>query len=124
VPILKTKLLAALALTLTTAIAVPASAHEDPSSYPMPAATFEKHIDARLARAHSRMEQEILAQHLTDAQANEVRARFDAVASEVSAEVQKAVADGTVTLQEAEAVRAVARQLHRHHRRHHQGDDA
>lgn len=118
-------MLVALALTLTTAIAVPAFARDDAGSYPMPAATFQQHVDARLARAHARMEQHIAERGLSDAQAKEVRDRFDAVAAEVQAEVSKATADGTVTVDEAEAVRAVARKLHhRHHRHGGTGDEA
>jgi len=121
---LKTPLIAALAVALTTAIAVPAFAHENPQDFPMPAATFQRHVDRRLARARARMEDRIVEHKLTDAQASEVRARFDAVAAQVGVEVQKAVADGTVTLDEARAVRAVARELrgHRGHPHAPQGD--
>ena len=80
----------------------------------MPAATFQKDVERRLERARSHMEERIVEHNMTDAQAKEVRARFDTVAASVEVEVQKAVADGTVTLDEARAVRAVARQLHGH----------
>jgi hypothetical protein len=119
---LKTKILAVLALTLTTAIALPAMARENPRDFPMPAATFEQHVEARLQRARMRMESDIAARNLTDVQANEVRAHFNAVVANVEGEVQKAVADGTVTLEEATAVRAVARQLHMHRGRRPQVD--
>ena len=121
VPILKTSLIAALALAMTTAIAVPALAHENPQDFPMPAATFQKHVERRLDHARVRMEERIVEHGLTDAQAKDVRAHFDAVAASVGVEVQKAVADGTVTLDEAQAVRAVARQLHAHRGNHPQG---
>ena len=111
---MKTTLIAALALAVTTAIAVPAIAHEKPQDFPMPAATFQKHVERRLERARARMEERIVEHNLTDAQAKEMRARFDTVAASVGVEVQKAVADGTVTLDEARAVRAVARQLRAH----------
>jgi hypothetical protein len=121
---LKTTLIAALALAVTTAIAVPALAHENPQDFPMPAATFQKHVERRLERARARMEERIAEHNLTDAQAKEVRARFDTVAASVGVEVQKAVADGTVTLDEARAVRAVARQLRGHRGNHAQGESS
>ena len=108
---MKTTTIAALVLAATTAIAVPALAHENPSDFPMPAATFQKHVDRRLAHARARMEEAIVQRGLSDAQAKEMRARFDAVAASVEAEVQTASADGTVTLDEARAVRTIARQL-------------
>ncbi len=112
----------AIALALTTAFAAPALAHdhEYEKRFPMPAATFQEHVDARVGRARSRMEDEITARQLTDEEANAVRAHFDSVIAAVEVEVQKAVADGTVTLEEARAVRAVARELGpRHAHRHH-----
>jgi hypothetical protein len=121
---LKTTLIAALAIAVTTAIAVPAIAHENPQDFPVPAATFQRHVEHRIARARARMEEKIAQRNLPDAQAQEVRAHFDSVAASVQAEMQKAVADGTVTLDEARAVRAVARQLRSRHGHHQQGDDA
>jgi hypothetical protein len=115
---LKNMAFAVLALALGTTISAPALAHENPQNFPMPAAEFQEHVQARLERARSRMESAITAQNMTEAQAKEVRARFDAIASNVGVEVQKAVADGTVTLEEAKAVRAVARQLRPHHAHH------
>jgi hypothetical protein len=104
----------ALALALSSA-AAPALAHEHQKHFPMPAAVFQEHVDARIARAKSRMEANIAEYKLTDEQATEARAHFDAVVAAVQVEVQKAVADGTVTLEEAEAVRAVARELRPHY---------
>jgi hypothetical protein len=106
-------MLAAVALALTTAISVPVMAHENPQDFPMPAAVFQKHVEARLEHAKARMESRIV--DLPEAQAQAVREHFATVAASVEAEVHKAVADGTVTLDEARAVRAVARQLHGHH---------
>jgi hypothetical protein len=119
---LKTSLLVVLAVALTAASAAPAMAHENPENFPMPAATFEQRVDARLERAKARMESHIAENGVPDAKAQQIRARFDSVVQEVRAEVAKAVADGTVTLEEAKAVRAVARQLHAH--RHPRQPDA
>ena len=87
----------------------------------MPAATFQRHVEARLQRANARMENEIRQNNLPDAQAKELRAHFNTVAAQVEAVVQKVSADGTVTFDEAREVRAVARQLWGH-RRHHQAE--
>ncbi len=50
-------------------------------------------------------------------EAKELRAKFDATAQNINAEVAKAVADGTVTADEAKAVRA-ASPHHGKHARH------
>jgi len=108
----------AIALALTTAFAAPAMAHDFEKHFPMPAAEFEQRVDARVARARSRMEETIAEYNLTDEQAKAVRAHFDAVVAAVEVEVKKVVEDGTVTWEEAKAVRAVARELgprHPHH---------
>jgi hypothetical protein len=101
----------AFAVALTTAVAVPASAHDHEKRFPMPAAVFQEHVDGRVARARARMEAAIVEFKLTDEQAKAARAHFDAVIAAVQVEVEKAVADGTVTFEEAKAVRAVAREL-------------
>jgi hypothetical protein len=109
---LKASFLTALALALTTSVvAVPALARENPADYPMPAAAFQRRVDSRLQRAKTRLEALIAEQRLDEAQANELRSRFDAAAEEVEAEAQRACADGTVTLDEARAVRRMARRL-------------
>jgi hypothetical protein len=120
---LKTMLLAALALAVATATTVPAAARENPQDFPMPAATFQRHVEKRLQRAKARLENDIREGNLTGAQAKEVRARFDTVAADVELEAQKVSAGGTVTLEGAREVRAVARQLRRHHGHHPQGED-
>ena len=96
-----------IALALGTLVAVPAFA--DPGkgehmSFPVPAATFKQHVDARLTKARAHMEER--ASKLDANQAKELRAKFDAGVSAMNAEVAKAVADGTVTKDEAKAVRA------------------
>jgi hypothetical protein len=114
---MRKSVLAGLALVFATAVAVPALAHGNAKNFPMPAAEFQQHVDARIQRARAHMEKDIVDRKLSDAQAKELRAHFDTVVANVGAEVQKAVADGTVTLDEAKTVRAVARDL-RPHRDH------
>lgn len=119
---MNTSLLVAFAVALTAASAAPAMAGENPGNFPMPAATFEQHVDARLERAKARMESHIAENNVPEAKAQQIRARFDSIVQEVRAEVAKAVADGTVTLDEAKAIRAVAQKLHAH--RHPRQPDA
>lgn len=119
---MKTIAVAVLAAALSATVASPVFAHENPQDFPMPAATFERHVEGRLRRAKARMEEDIAARGLAPADAQALRQRFDSVAAAVEAETRKATADGTVTLDEARAVRAVARQLHAHRGHRHDGD--
>ena len=116
--------LSAAAVVLATLVAVPAMAGDkhDAGNFPMPAATFKQKVDARQAKAREHMEKR--AAKLNAEQAKELRAKFDARAAKINAEVGKATADGTVTKEEADAVRKVAREgrgAHGHgkHARHH-----
>ena len=83
--------------------------------FPMPAAEFQAKVNARQTKARAHMEEK--ASQLPADQAKELRARFDANIAKVNAEVAKAVADGTVTKEEAQAVRA-ASPHHGKHARH------
>ena len=83
--------------------------------FPMPAAEFQAKVNARQAKGRARMEEK--AAQLAADQAKELRAKFDATIAKVNAEVAKAVADGTVTKDEAQAVRA-ASPHHGKHARH------
>lgn len=121
----------AIGLMLGTLIAVPAFV--DPAqggasrgdraekgehiAFPIPAATFKQHVDERMAKARAHMEER--ASKLPADQAKELRARFEAGAAAMNAEVAKAVADGTVTKEEAQAVRAAG--PHRGHGGHCEG---
>ena len=122
-------------LALATLIAVPAFAAPDGSPrsqanvpgktqrgeqgegkkhFPMPAAEFKAKVDARQAKARQHMEER--ASKLPANEAKELRAQFEATVQKVNAEVAKAVADGTVTKEEAKAVRAA--NPHAHHGKH------
>lgn len=117
---MKRSLFAVLALVAVTATALPAMADGHKPNFPMPAAAFQQHVDAKVARAREHMEKRIVEHKMTPEQATAARTRFGEVVTRVSAEVQKAVADGTVTADEAKAVREVARGLG-HGERHHAG---
>ncbi|MDB5215922.1 MAG: hypothetical protein JWO86_3849 [Myxococcaceae bacterium] len=90
--------------------------------FPMPAAEFQAKVNARQTKARARMEEK--AAQLPADQAKELRARFDANIAKVNAEVAKAVADGTVTKEEAQAVRAASPHHGKHARHGKKGDGA
>lgn len=124
-------------LALATLVAVPAFAAPGASGnvpgktqraegekggkhFPMPAAEFKAKVDARQAKHRAHMEAE--AAKLPADQAKELRAKFDATVQKVNAEVAKAIADGTVTKDEAKAVRAANPNAHHgKHARHGKG---
>ena len=89
--------------------------------FPMPAAEFQAKVNARQTKARARMEEK--AAQLPADQAKELRAKFDANIAKVNAEVAKAVADGTVTKEEAQAVRAVSPHHGKHARNGKKGTD-
>lgn len=106
---MRSKMMAAVVVALSCLVAVPAFADGNGGgkpSFPMPAATFQQHVQARQAKAREHMERR--AATLSADQAKELRAKFDANQAKVNAEVAKAVADGTVTKEEAQAVRAAS----------------
>lgn len=78
-------------------------AHANGAQYPVAAATFQQKIQTREAKAREHMEKRVATMNAE--QAAQVRAKFDAKMAKVDAEVAKAVADGTVTKQEAKEVR-------------------
>lgn len=105
----------------TVFAAAPAMAGEhDKASFPMPAATFKAKVDAREAKAREHMEKHAAKLSADDAKA--LRAKFDAGEAKINAEVNKAVADGTVTKDEAQAVRNVVHEVRPHHGGKHHGD--
>lgn len=106
---MRTKILA-IGLVLGTLASATAFADEGGKgpklTFPVPAATFKQHVDARQAKARAHMEER--ASKLSANEATELRAKFNANLAKVNAEVAKAVADGTVTQDEAKAVRAAS----------------
>lgn len=106
---------AALAL-FTVLITGPAAAHDTPHerpAFPMPAAAFKQRVDAREARAREHMEKH--AAKLSAEKAKELRAKFEAGVAKIHAEVAKVTSDGTVTREEAIAVRRVAKEARPRH---------
>lgn len=82
------------------------------ASFPMPAAAFQQKVTARQAKAREHMEKR--AAKLSADEAKALRAKFDERTAKVNAEVAKATADGTVTKEEAKAVREAAGGGHHH----------
>jgi type II secretory pathway component HofQ len=83
------------------------------AKFPMAAADFRKHVDQRVTKARARLEAHITRKKLADDKAKEARAKFDAVVVLVNKEVEKVIADGTVTKEEAKQVHDVVKALHR-----------
>jgi hypothetical protein len=98
----------AIGLVLGTLVAGTALADEGKGAptFPIPAAQFKQHVDARQAKARAHMEER--ASKLPASEAQALRAKFDAAIANQNAEVAKAIADGTVTKEEAQAVRAAS----------------
>jgi hypothetical protein len=152
--IMRSKILAAVAVTLATLVAVPAFAAPEKAparsgaqvaralharadarshradgerqkpTFPIPAATFKQKTDARLAKAREHMEKR--AAKLGADEAKALRAKFDAGSAAVNQEVAKAIADGSVTKEEAKSVFKAMRELrgkrgHGHGQGHGQG---
>jgi len=108
----------AVVVALSALIALPALADEAKRpSFPMQAAPFKQMVEARRVKAREHMEKR--ASQLPADKAKEVRDQFAAGVAKVDAEVAKAVADGTVTKEEAKAVRAA--NPHHGRRGHHGG---
>lgn len=92
---------------------------EADKKFPMPAADFQQHVAARQEKARARMEEHIAKEKLAEDKANEVRARFAAGVAKINEKVTAVCADGTVTLDEAKEVRAIAKAVHPHHHKPH-----
>lgn len=117
-----------LALSSVPAMAQPGDhgakvGHREEQKFPMPAADFKAHVARRQEKARAKLEEHIANKKVADDKAKELRARFEAGVARVNAEVEKACADGTVTKEEADAVRAVAKAAHggHHHKKDKQG---
>ncbi len=105
---MRSKIIVSAVTFMALAAAAPAFADDKAPdrhpSFPMPAATFKQHIDAKQAKMRQHAEKRI-AQLPADQQ-KDARAKLDAKLAAMNAEVAKAIADGTVTKNEAHAVRA------------------
>lgn len=105
-----------LAAATTTALAAPpkgdrAGRHEkhqiDEKKFPMKADEFRASVTQRLTKAQERMEKHLQEKKVEADKAKAAREQFAAGAARVKAKVDEVAADGTVTLDEAKAVRTV-----------------
>ena len=115
------KLLFVLALSVVSLATLPALAHgrghgrghgKEHGKFPMTSAEFKAKVDARTAKARQRLETRIA--RLPADQAKEARQKFDAGTAKIDQEVGKAIADGSVTKEEAQKVREVAKTVRPH----------
>ena len=95
-------------LSLATALAVPAFAdgNHQKANFPMAAAEFNQKVEARLTKHQAKLEEIIQKKNLDSTKAGEMRAKFNERAAKVRAAAAAAEQDGTVTADEAKAVRA------------------
>ncbi|MEO8798749.1 MAG: hypothetical protein ABI551_12755 [Polyangiaceae bacterium] len=103
------KLMTALVtLSLATALAMPAFAdgNHHKASFPMAAAEFNQHVEARLTKRQAKLENRIKEKNVAADKANEMRAKLNERAAKTRAAAADAEKDGTVTIDEAKAVRA------------------
>ena len=114
---------AALALALVAAPAIaladePAAGHRehgkqhgDRAAFPMKADAFQRIVEQRIAKAHERMEQILVARAVPEVVATAVRKDFEEGAGHVRAAAKAAEKNGMVTKEEARAVRELAKDI-------------
>lgn len=79
------------------------------AKFPMSGATFQNRVDQRLAKMRARLLRRLEKRQLSDAEKQQIVARFDSRAGIIKKAASEAAADGTVTRQEAKNVRQKAR---------------
>jgi hypothetical protein len=109
-----------------SALVLPHTASAEPSKpkFPMPAAEFQSRASAHTEKARAHLEARIADKKIEAEKAKALRERFETAVAKTKLAIAKAVADGSVTREEAKEVRTVARANrhgHGHHRHH---DDA
>jgi hypothetical protein len=116
--------LAALSLSLVvgSGVALAGEKGDHPKlNFPVAAAEYQAHVEARLEKKRARMEEHLTKKSVPADKAAEIRTRFNEGAAKVKAQVAQAVADGTVTKEEAKAVRQAGKGMHggKHHGKGH-----
>ncbi len=82
---------------------------ERAKNFPMKAEDFRKRVDGRLVKAREKLAAALEKRKVSDDQRKAALKRFDDGAVKVRAAADRAGKDGTVTLEEAKEVRAVAK---------------
>jgi hypothetical protein len=77
--------------------------------FPMPADKFKQGVEKRISKARGKLTAHLDKKKVSKEERDRILARFDRGAAEVRAAADKACKDGTVTLEEAKAVREVAK---------------
>lgn len=85
--------------------------HGKGKHFPIAAEKFQKHVDKRIEKARAKLEERMKQKNLPEDKRAALRKAFDAGAVQVQAAAKKAGEDGTVTKDEAKAVRELARSL-------------
>lgn len=80
--------------------------------FPMPAADFKAKVEKRITKAREHVTEHMKKNNVPADKQKEILAKFDASVTKVRAAVTKVTADGTVTKDEAQEVRALAKELH------------
>ena len=91
------------------------------AQFPMAGATFQQKANERATKAREHLEKRLTDKQVPADKASEIRARFNATEAKVQAKITEVTADGTVTLDEAKAVMAVAREGRPQHPRGERG---
>jgi len=107
-----------LAALPATALAGEKGEHEK-MKFPVAAAEFRAKVTARQSRHKERMERFLTEKKIPADKAKEIRERAAQTEAKVNAKVSEVIKDGTVTEDEAKAVREIARAGHPHHKHDH-----
>lgn len=83
---------------------------EKAKKFPMPAAEFQKHVEARIAKRKDKLTEKMAERKVPADKQKEVLAEFEAGSTKVRAAAAQAGKDGTVTLDEAKDVHKVAKE--------------
>ena len=97
-----------LSLVLASSAAFAGEKGAGKQAFPVAGPAFKAKVEARQEKHRAKIEAKIAEKKIPADKAAEVRARFAQHSAKVNAAVEKAVADGTVTKEEAKEVRAVA----------------
>lgn len=79
--------------------------------FPIKAEKFQKHVEKRIEKARAKLEAHLKEKNLAEDKRALIRKEFEAGATEVRALAKKVGEDGTVTKDEAEQVRTLARSM-------------
>jgi hypothetical protein len=79
--------------------------------FPVAAEKFQKHVEKRIEHAREKLEQHMKEKNLADDKRAAIRKEFDSGAAEVRAAAKRVGQDGTVTKEEAQEVRELAKSM-------------